>query len=180
MTIPHFEQVDRLNIIANFTEDMKHRSSLIIPFLNRSKDKTLCIIGQNPSDANENNADKTLKYLETFVYKNLPEYSKIIMLNLYSRIDTEKKSHSDLERMETYNELVKYINENNDFLLVFGASKKDGAYNFHSKLNDIKVQLKEKNLFKIDLKNNTEYPPHPGNPKITYTNLNYGINSFKI
>lgn len=180
MTIQHYEQVDRLNIIANFTEDMKHRSSLIIPFLNRSKDKTLCIIGQNPSDANENHADKTLKYLEMFVYKNLPEYSRIIMLNLYSRIDTEKKSCSDLERTETYNELVKYINVNSDFLLVFGASKKDGAYNFHSKFNDIKVQLREKQLFKIDLKNNTKYPPHPGNPKITYANLNYGINSFEM
>ena len=115
-----------------------------------------------------------------FVYRNLPEYSKIIMLNLYSRIDTEKKSCSDLERTETYNELVKYINENSDFLLVFGASKKDGAYNFHLKFNDIKVHLKEKNLFKIDTKNNTEYPPHPGNRKITYTNLNYGISSFTI
>ena len=66
------------------------------------------------------------------------------------------------------------------FLLVFGASKKDGAYNFHLKFNDIKVHLKEKNLFKIDTKNNTEYPPHPGNRKITYTNLNYGISSFTI
>ncbi|PHS39813.1 MAG: hypothetical protein COB07_05280 [Sulfurovum sp.] len=180
MTVPHFEQVDILNIIANFTEDMSHRSSLIIPFLNRSNDKTLCIIGQNPSDANEHHADKTLKYLEIFVYKNLPEYSRIIMLNLYSRIDTEKKSLSDLERTETYNELVKNIKENNDFLLVFGASKKDGAYNFHSKFDDIKAQLKEKKLFKINLKNSTEYPPHPGNPKITYSNLNYGINSFTI
>lgn len=59
-----------------------------------------------------------------FVYRNLLEYSKITNLNLCSRIDTEKKIMFRFRTYETYNELVKYINENSDFLLVFGASKK--------------------------------------------------------
>jgi hypothetical protein len=175
MPIPHFEKVDCPNIIAEFTADKLHRSCLTIPFKNRNSGKQLCIIGQNPSDANEHHADKTIRYLEELVFRKYPKYSSIIMLNLYSRIDTQKQEIADLERPETIDILSKTIKNYTDFLLVYGASKKDGKYDFHQKYEDLKPLLKGKNVFKIDTKTNTNYPPHPGNPKIFYRNFEYGI-----
>jgi len=174
MEIPHYEKVNNQNIIAVCTDDLNHRSSLKIPFNERNGDNYLCIIGQNPSVADEHKADKTVAYLEEFVFRNLPQYDGIIMLNLFSRFDTKKEYDTDLERTDTYNELVINIQNNSDFLLVFGAKKKDKAYDFYSKFQALKVFLKNKNLYKIDIGANS-YPPHPGNPKILYNNFTFGI-----
>ena len=100
MDIQHYEKVDTDNVVANFTDDLLHRSSLIIPILERDTDQTICIIGQNPSHANQEYADKTLQYFEKFIFQNLPQYSKIIMLNLYSRVDTKKEFKDDLEKSQ--------------------------------------------------------------------------------
>ncbi|MEA2029044.1 MAG: DUF1643 domain-containing protein [Campylobacterota bacterium] len=179
MEIPHYEKVDINNIVANFTDDLLHRSSLTIPFFERKTNKSICIIGQNPSHANEEYADKTLQYFEKLIFDKFPQYSKIIMLNLYSRIDTQKKFNQDLEREETYKELLTHLKENSDFLLAFGASKKDGAYNFYSKIQELKPFLSSKNLYKIDI-GNTNYPPHPGNPKIFYNNFSLKLTQCKL
>ncbi len=180
MIIQHFEKVDTFKIKANFTDDKRHRLVLIVPFIERTKQNNLCIIGQNPSDANEYRADKTLRYLEQFVFQNLPEYSGIIMLNLYSRIDTKKKEINDLERPETKEYLHKTIQKYSDILLAFGVLKKHGEYNFPQKYKEIKPLLMGKNVFCIDTKVNTNYPPHPGNPKILYNNYEYGVTKFEI
>jgi len=180
MQVSHFENVDFPNIIAEFTQDKLHRSILSIPFKNRTTGKQLCVIGQNPSDANEHHADKTIRYLEEFIFRNYPEYSCIIILNLYSRIDTRKKENTDLERPETIETLSKAIKAHNDFLLIYGSSKKDGEYDFHHKIQELKTLFEGKNIFKIDIKTNTNYPPHPGNPKVFYRNFKYEITKITI
>ena len=92
----HFNQVDKDHIISKFTNDKKHRLKLEIPFLNRGGEKTIFIIGQNPSKADNYYADPHYILLrKKYVYENLPLYSKIIMLNLYSRIDTNKNESHD-------------------------------------------------------------------------------------
>ncbi|MDX9960690.1 MAG: DUF1643 domain-containing protein [Aliarcobacter sp.] len=179
MSVPHYVKVDIENIIPDFTQDLLHRSSLTIPLLERTSNNTICIIGQNPSEANQIHADPTLRYFEEFIFKNCPEYSKIIMLNLYSRIDTKKEYDSDLERPETNNKFIKIIEENDNFLFAFGASKKDGAYNFFLKAKEVKKLLIHKNIFKINLLDGTSYPPHPGNPKILYRNYKYNITDYE-
>jgi len=95
------------------------------PFYEKHQNKVLCIIGQNPSNASERQADKTLRYLEQFVFQNLPQYPKILMLNLYSRVDTKKEEVEDLEREEIRQDFLNHLRNNADFLLVFGAKKKD-------------------------------------------------------
>jgi hypothetical protein len=172
MRTPHFDQVDKSKITADFSSDRKHRSSLEMPFLNRTENKTLCVIGQNPSYANESVADKTLHYLQRLIYEKYPEYDRIVMLNLYSRIDTKKKETKNLLSLDAVRTFRTVIKENDNFLIVYGkfTSKKEGSYKFKKRAMQLKAMLKNKNVFKIDI--GTNYAPHPGNSKIYYGNYN--------
>jgi len=176
MSICHFYKVDIDNIEAKFTSDELHRSCLAIPFLEREGDRKLCIIGQNPSNANEEVADKTLHFLERFVFETLPHYTRITMLNLFSRVDTDKSKTTDLLRLECEREYRRNIKEHNEFLIVFGLIKNQGAYNFKKKALSLKKQLANKNVYKIDI--GTAYAPHPGNKKIYYGNYCFGVTNY--
>lgn len=173
----HYIKVDIKNIKACFSSDKKHRFSLTVPFLERDCDNTICVIGQNPSCANEQKADKTLRYVEHYVFEKLKKYSNIIMLNLYTRVDTKKKEKTDLCHPDYAEYLKTVISNNSDFFIVFGKTKNEGAYEFTKKAQEIKEALKDKNVFKLDLKG-AQYAPHPGNPKILYNNIELGTTKY--
>lgn len=165
--VSHFNEVDKDNIKAFFSADKKkHRISLEIPFLNRSVNKSLCIIGQNPSVADKERADPTIRSLEKYVYHKLQQYSKIIMLNLYTRVDTNKDYLDDLIRDEFQEEIDEIIKNNSDFLIVWGKFENDKIYNFIEKAIALKPKLNNKNVFKIDLNNGSKFAPHPLNREI--------------
>jgi len=124
MNVCHYSNVDLNNITEYFSQDGLHRAYLDIPLANRASGRVICIIGQNPSTANITTADKTLHYLERYVYENMPQYSRIIMLNLYSRLDTNKSATTDLIRLECERLSRRIIKQNTDFLIVFGQLKK--------------------------------------------------------
>jgi hypothetical protein len=176
MNICHFYKVNFNNIEANFTTDELHRSSLIIPFLDRTGNRKLCIVGQNPSNANELVADKTLHYIERYVFEKLPQYSSIVMLNLFSRVDTNKSKTRDLVRLECERHFENKITENDDFLIIWGAIKNQGPYNFKEKANSLKRRLTDKNVFKIDI--GKPYAPHPGNRVIYYGNYCFDVSPY--
>lgn len=111
MDICHYYKVDISNIEEDFTSDLNHRSSLTIPFTGRTGCRKLCIIGQNPSKADITSADKTLHYLERYVYEKLPQYSGIIMLNLFSRVDTDKSTTLEPLKFETERKYRKIISK---------------------------------------------------------------------
>lgn len=157
----HFNEVDQDNITAVFSADKKHRISLEIPFRNGRGNKTLCIIGQNPSAADKERADPTILFLEQFVYHTLPQYSKIIMLNLYTRVDTNRVYQDDVIRIEFQEEINKIIENNSDFLIVWGQLTNDKPYHFIEKANKLKLKLAQKNIYKVDLGDGSNYAPHP-------------------
>ena len=176
MDICHYEKVDKENIVADFRDNNLHRLSLTIPLLERNTDKTICIIGQNPSKANQDIADKTLYYLERYIFEKMPQYSKIVMLNLYSRVDTKKEYKTNLEN-DKFNKIVDdLIEQHSDFLIVYGKLKNQGQYNFISKAKKLKVLLENKKVFKIDI--NTNFAPHPGNNKIYYGNFCHNVTTY--
>jgi hypothetical protein len=178
MDVCHFSKVDIENITGYFSDDGLHRAYLNIPLTNRAGNRVLCIIGQNPSKANAHVADKTLHYLERYVYENMPEYSRIIMLNLYSRLDTYKTCEIDIIRFDCERLFRRTIGENSDFLLIFGKLKKQGAYDFIKKAELLKKHLINKNVYKINI--GSDYAPHPGNQKIYYGNYCHGISRHEI
>lgn len=175
--VPHYIKADLDNIDAVFSLNDLHRFSLTIPLLERDSKNNICIIGQNPSKANRHEADKTLNYLERYVFEKLPEYSTIIMLNLYTRIDTNKDKTTSLEDPYYQPYLKSLISNNSDFLIVFGQVKNEGSYQFVQKAKEMKELLNNKKVFKLNLQG-ASYAPHPGNPKILYNNLDLDITKY--
>ncbi len=169
--IAHFEKVLKERIAAKFTDDKKHRVCLTIPLQERNQSRILCVIGQNPSLADEYEADKTLRYIEEYVFRRMPDFGTINMLNLYSIIDTYKVAKTDLCRPTVDQEVERIRAAHNDFLFVTGKASIQGRYDFPKRVKLLSSELSEKNAYKIDI--GSSYPPHPGNPKIVYSNFEF-------
>lgn len=149
---------------------------LHLPFLDRPSGKTLCVVGQNPSLANAVHADKTVQFIEKFVFERLPHISKILMLNLYSRIDTKKDKTAAPNDPICDLALRKAIVEHNEFLVVFGKLKNERTYRFRDRAAELSPLFAGKIVHKIDI--GTLYAPHPGNPKICYSNLSCSVTRY--
>lgn len=169
-SVPHFDKVDKPAIEAQFFDERRHRASLRLPFFGRGSGKTLCVIGQNPSAADDQNADMTVRYLEELIYRTRPEYKELLVLNLYSRVDTSKLESASLLDSRCAKIFDDAIKEHQEFLLVYGKLRNERAYKFPARAGEVSLALKGKNVLKLDL--STSYPPHPGNPKILYSNYN--------
>lgn len=173
--VPHFEAVDLDRVRAIFVRGRTHRALLKIPFRDRPPGRTLCVVGQNPSDAGEEHADKTVRYLERYVHKHLPQYGAMLMLNLYTRVD-KRKEFLDVEHPQADRILRCAIRAHQDFLFVFGQVKNEKAYRFPERLRELQRLFIGKNILQFDLA--TDFPPHPGNAKIVYSNLDVPLRPF--
>lgn len=171
--VQHCDFVDLSKVEARFLDSGRHRASLRIPFQDRQSDRTLCVVGQNPSAANELVADRTIRYVEQFVYQRMPEFGQILMLNLYSRVDTKKLARHDVQNADCARIFFEEIGAHKDFLLIFGKLSDKGAYKFSDRARDVEALLRGKTAWKIDI--DTNYAPHPGNKTILYRNLDLGV-----
>lgn len=177
MSILHAACVNQAKIETNFSSDRRHRYSLKLPFHGRTTGKSLIIVGQNPSEANESIADKTIEYLERLVHSTLPQYDEILMLNLYTRMDTNKTKDDVLDNLSDL-EFRRSLTAGSDALLIFGRLKNERAYRFKDRANALREDLQKANLYKLAI--NTDYAPHPGNPKILYSKLDVGIDEYRF
>ena len=168
LPVPHADCIDIASIQADFSKDRLHRYSLTLPFLGRTTGRKLLVVGQNPSEATEVIADKTIRYLELFVFQNLTQYDGIEMLNLYTRMDTKKKKTDVLDELSD-EKFEAAVTPNSDVLLVFGRLKNQQAYKFKNRATQLRKHLERANLYKLAI--GTNYAPHPGNPRILYSNF---------
>jgi hypothetical protein len=136
----------------------------------------VCAIGQNPSYANQTICDKTIRYIEQLVYHQFPGAAGVEILNLYSRIDTKKTHRTDLLSLAAARETRRKIKQHEEFLIFAGKNKKQGAYNFQKRTMQLRRLLRGKRVWKIEI--GTDYAPHPGNQRITYTNLTHPIGPY--
>ena len=176
--VPHYEQVNTSAIESKFSTDRLHRAKLHIPFLGNRGSKTLCVIGQNPSAADELYADKTVRYLEELIYRKNPEYASVLVLNLYSRIDTTKSETEDTLDSECSRIFFAAIEEHDDFLIFYGKIENQGAYRFRDRAREVASSLGTKNVLKLGL--DTSYAPHPGNPRILYHNFDIQLTTHEF
>jgi hypothetical protein len=167
--VPHSEHVDIQNVQSCFFDERAHRAYLKIPFLGDRGSRSLCVIGQNPSAADEHEADSTIHYLEELVFLSHNEYRQIIILNLYSQVDTSKTADEPALHPECARIFEEIVADESDFLVVFGKLKNHRHYRFQDRAREIEPLLRSKHVFKLDV--GTSYAPHPGNPKIIYNNF---------
>lgn len=173
--IEHIDEVDTSAIQAVFLEDRSHRVSLLIPFKKPFGNRVLCVVGQNPSSADETRADSTVRYLEKLIVSKALPYRAILMLNLFTRVDT-RKDHAivDAKNGSWRKPIVQAAEEHEDFLMVFGKLKRQGPYDFPARALEVAellgTQGKHK-IYKLGIQPPSLYAPHPGNPKIWYRNL---------
>jgi len=178
MTIKHFDKVDLSRIQATFRSGRQHRAKLHIPFLERAGTRTLCVIGQNPSAADEQQADKTVRFLERYVFEKLPQYSQMLMLNLYSRVDAKKTATTGLNHSGCEKLFHEAIAQHEDFLVVFGKLRNQGAYKFPERARSLKLLLAGKHIYRLGLPVN--FAPHPGNRAILYNNTDIGLVKYDL
>jgi hypothetical protein len=169
--VEHFEHVDQPRIEALFLGQGQHRASLRLPFKGRPHGKTLCIIGQYPSYAGQQYADKTIHFLERFVFETRTDVGSILMLNLYSRIDTTKSRRTGPITASSERHLRSVIAEHDEFLVVFGQLKNERAYRFRERAAALRPLFEGKTVSK----SGTGYAAHPGNKLITYSRFGLGL-----
>ncbi len=108
--VSHFNRVNVEGIEAVFSDDMKYRYRLSIPFINeQSRTKTLAVILKNPSSADAIKADKTVQNVEKVVYKAFADVGQIEVLNLFALRGTYPK-----DVMEAYLDGIDIIGEENN------------------------------------------------------------------
>jgi hypothetical protein len=90
-----YEHIEGVSIIAQFAweGELRYRYRLEIVFKESvTTGKTVCVVMQNPSYANEHVADKSVQFLEKVVFKKgLPEFEgvrRLIVVNQFARIKT--------------------------------------------------------------------------------------------
>lgn len=166
--VRHAAHVDLARVEARFSPDRRHRALLHLPFRGR-RGPTLCVIGQNPSAADETVADRTIRYLEDYVATRVPRYAGLLILNLYSRVDTHKAATRGLTTPAMDALFLQAVAEHRQFLLITGRLVVEGAWDFPARARRLRALLADREVYKFDLA--TPYAPHPGNPRILYHNF---------
>lgn len=179
-SVSHNPMVRCEDVVADFSDDSLHRFSLHIPFGGLEHLKTLCVVGQNPSDAGKFIADKTIRYLEELIQHWGYPYGAIRVLNLYTRIDKYKTALEGLDHGDWRAPIVDAIAKNDDFLMFYGSLGNEGAYRFPERARVLAGLLARKNTYKLGINPQTKYPPHPGNPRIMYSNLDVGLAAYNF
>ncbi|MEZ2416123.1 DUF1643 domain-containing protein [Muriicola sp. E247] len=89
MTYRHLPHIEVKGV---FSDCRQFRYLLTLKNLHRKPGKTVCVIMQNPSVADEDIADKSVQFLEKLIFeKELPEFREVnqcIIVNQFARIQT--------------------------------------------------------------------------------------------
>lgn len=125
--IPHFNKIDTKSIRAQFFAGRQHRASLFLPYVGSPSRRTLCVIGQNPSAADGERADKTIRYLEELIFRKAPEHGALLMLNLCSQVDTKKALAGAPLHPRCAEIFDAALQDHEDFLIVCGKSRNEGS-----------------------------------------------------
>lgn len=178
MRVCHFEKIDKTSTNVEFSNDMRYRKFLEVKYIDRNEGTELCVIGQNPSYADAECADKTISYIEKYVYKHKPNISHLYFINLYSIIDTDKSLPFEPNHKEFDEHMNSCLSNFDQFLIIYGRLSNWKQYRFLEKARDIKSNFQNKETLKFDL--GVPYAPHPGNPKICYSKLDFELTAYRF
>ena len=144
-----YRHLENLSSIPTFSNDKKFRYLLEIGH-KQNKGKTVCVIMKNPSYANQFIADKSVSFLEKLIFQKkiqkFNQISKIVIVNLYSRIQTRDFSAST-ESIGSKNDIYirKAIEESNIILRAWGVCENNERV---QKIEDMVKGFPNKILYK--------------------------------
>jgi len=86
--IPHFEQVNHGSVSAVFSKDRRFRYLLEMQYghslYDDIRNKKAVVILKNPSAADSNAADSTIRKVETYIYHHLDDVKQLSILNIFA------------------------------------------------------------------------------------------------
>ncbi|MEX0987568.1 MAG: DUF1643 domain-containing protein [Bacteroidales bacterium] len=116
--IPHFEHIELSSVEAVFSGDGCFRYLLSMKFgdtlLDQGRNKTAAVIMKNPSAADEQMADATIRKVETYIYHRLNDVRWLHILNIFAYRATEPE---DLNEVFLREGPMKAIGEENDHVI---------------------------------------------------------------
>ncbi len=148
--IAHFEQVDLNTIKAVFSDGRKFRYLLGMRFLDtlidRGRDQTVSVILKNPSAADANMADATIRKVETFIYHKFERVRNLNILNIFAYRATDPR---DLNAMFIEQGPISVIGENNDNMIRDACDESDYIILAWGNRSGIDSVLYEERVFRV-------------------------------
>jgi len=148
-----YKHIGGLKITPKFSEDKKFRYKLEAIKIDRigSDRKTVCVIMQNPSDANKNVADKSVQFIEKLIfnedYKEFENVRKIIVVNQFADIQKKDfKGDDGVIDPENDKYIKSAINESNIILVAWGKS--NSYYKRQESINGMLRLTRNKKMYK--------------------------------
>ena len=116
-----------LNVSTSFSEDSQFRYRLVVEDRNKSEGKTVCVVMQNPSDADNDKADKSVQFLEHLIfdkgYNEFQDVHKMIIVNQYAHIQKHNfVGESSLIGEKNDRTISKSIGESDIVLIAWGKN----------------------------------------------------------
>ncbi len=126
-----YKHINNLEVRAEFSKDNKFRYKLeAIKTNGKDSDrKIICVIMQNPSEANENIADKSVQFIEKLIfnkgYKEFENVHKIIVVNRFAYVQKKDfKGGGSAIGPKNDKSIESAINESNIILIAWGKSNR--------------------------------------------------------
>lgn len=121
-SIKVFHHIADVTVGACFSECGSFRYMLEVEHEKRKGNKTVCVIMQNPSVADEQKADRSVQFIEKLVFqKDYQEFSqagKLIVVNQFAYIQTKDFHGSDQLVGPHNDEYIREAIENSDIILI--------------------------------------------------------------
>lgn len=170
--VSHFHRVNVDGIEAIFSDDLKYRYRLSVPFQDEAtRTKVITVILKNPSSADAIKADKTVQNVEKVIYKTFTDVRRIEVLNLFALRGTHPK-----DVMKTYLAGIDIVgNDNNtafkqaiaqsDYIVIaWGGASPIRSSLYDARIDDVMSMLDiEKftnRIFRKKEKGSDKYPFH--------------------
>lgn len=144
-----YRHIPEVTAKAVFSHCENFRYSLTVQNRDLSAGKTVCVIMQNPSLANQDIADKSAQFLEKLIfqkeYKEFKNVAKIIIVNQFAFIQTNDfKCSDEAIGVDNDSHILKSIEASDIVLIAWGISNKYKKRQAH--INSLIKQFPNKTL----------------------------------
>lgn len=149
-----------------FSSDQKYRYSLEIEFGNSSGNDLAVIILKNPSSATGERADTTIRRIEDYFLKNLPEVRSLIVVNLFAIRSTYtdylemNRDLMDLVGPENDNYISKYCSRANKVICAWGGNSGINNGYYEARIKQVLTLVQANTLYQVVGKRKTAQPLH--------------------